>query len=104
MPTATAATRTILAVARALLATAMPTIGRRGVTLLGVTVANLERHGAGVQLELPVDRAGGALDTALDELRHRFGPGSVTRAALLEQRDGLVPWLFPGDGEGPEPV
>jgi DNA polymerase-4 len=87
MPTATAATRTILAIARALLATAMPTIARRGVTLLGVTVANLERHGAGVQLELPVDRAGGGLDAALDELRHRFGPGSVTRAALLDQAE-----------------
>jgi DNA polymerase IV len=98
MPTATAATRPILTVARALLAAAMPIIQRRGVTLLGITVAQLEPHGTGVQLELPVGRAGSALDTALDQLRHRFGPASVTRATLLDHRAGLVPWLFPGDG------
>ena len=66
-----------------------------------MTVANLEPRGAGVQLALPLDGAGSALDAALDELRHRFGPGSVTRAALLGRGAGLAPWLFPGD-EGAE--
>jgi DNA polymerase-4 len=97
VPTATAATATILSVARGLLAAAMPMIERRGVTLLGITVANLERLGAGVQLELPVDRGGGALDAAVDELRERFGPGCVTRATLVDHGAGLVPWLFPGE-------
>ncbi len=101
MPRATATTRTILHPARALLAAATPLIERRGITLLGVTVANLEPRGAGVQLALPLDGAGSDLDAALDELRHRFGPGSVTRAALLGRGAGLAPWLFPGD-EGAE--
>ena len=69
LPKATAATRTVLAVARGLLATAMPIIERRGITLLGVAVSNLQGRGEGVQLEL--DRSGGAVDAALDELRSR---------------------------------
>ncbi len=94
LPKATAATRTVLAVARGLLATAMPIIERRGITLLGVAVSNLQGRGEGVQLEL--DRSGGAVDAALDELRSRYGTRSITRAVLLGQR-GAQPWLFPGE-------
>jgi DNA polymerase IV len=97
LPYATSTTRTILATVRALLAAAMPTIDRRGLTLLGVTVANLAREGAGVQLELPIDRNSGALDVALDELRERFGPDAVTRAALLGRGPRLSAHLLPGD-------
>ena len=50
----TAHTRTILAAARGLLAAAEPLIERRGLTLLGVAVANLVDDGA-VQLALPLD-------------------------------------------------
>ena len=83
----TSATATILAAARGLLGAAMPVIDRRGVTLLGVTVSNLGAPGAGVQLELPLDRRPtGALDAALDQLRERFGPDAVTRA-----NSGLAP-------------
>ena len=94
LPKATAATRTILAAARGLLATALPIIERRGVTLLGVAVTNLQGRGEGVQLEL--DGSGPAVDAALDELRNRYGTRSVTRAVLLGQRDAQ-PWLFPGE-------
>lgn len=97
LPTATAATRPILVAARALLAAAMPMVEPRGLTLLGVTVAKLEPWGSGVQLELPVEGPGNALDGALDQLRKRFGASSVTRAALLGHRAGLAPWLFPGE-------
>jgi DNA polymerase IV len=104
LPHPTSATRTILAAVRALLAAAMPTIDRRGLTLLGVTVANLGSEGAGVQLELPIDRNSGALDAALDELRERFGPDAVRRAVLLGRGPRLSADLLPGDerARGPQ--
>ena len=89
-PRPTAQTHTILAAARALLATAMPLIERQGVTLVGVAVANLDNHDA-VQLELPFDRRNdGALDGALDELRDRFGTKAVTRTVLLGRDNWLT--------------
>jgi DNA polymerase-4 len=83
---ATAHTETILAIARELVATAMPTIAREGLTLVGVAVANLDDDGV-VQLALPFDRhSDNALDTALDDVRDRFGSTAVTRAVLLGRR------------------
>jgi DNA polymerase IV len=98
---ATAGTRTILAVARALLRAATPTIEGRGLTLLGLTVANLEGPSWATQLELPFDeRAASALDTALDELRDRFGPSAVTRASLLGGGRHMSPSLLLGQEPG----
>jgi len=83
LPRATSHTQTILATVRWLLAAAMPLIERRGLTLVGIAVANLEDDRA-VQLGLPFDRQSGiALDAALDEVRQRFGSAAVTRAVLL---------------------
>ena len=82
----TAATATILAAARALLAAAMPEIERRGITLLGLTLLNLEDDDE--QLALPLDGAeSAALDEAVDDVRDRFGTGAVTRAAVLDLND-----------------
>jgi DNA polymerase IV len=95
LPQATAHTETILATARGLLATAMPALERRGVTLVGIAVANLENDDA-VQLVLPFDRHGGpALDAALDEIRRRFGSDAVTRAVLLGRSPGITVPLLP---------
>jgi DNA polymerase-4 len=95
LPCATAHTHTILAAARGLLTLAVPMIERRGLTLVGVTVANLESSGA-VQLLLPFDRhSGDALDAALDEVRDRFGSTAVTRAVLLGRDQGLSVPLLP---------
>jgi DNA polymerase-4 len=77
---ATNETRTVLVAARALLAAATPTIEREGITLVGITVANLDDDD---QLALPLDRPAAALDAVLDEVRERFGVNSVTRAVLL---------------------
>jgi DNA polymerase-4 len=89
---ATAHTPSILATARGLLATAMPAIRSRGLTLVGVTLANLDNDDA-VQLALPLDRRR-ALDAALDDLRERFGSAVVTRAVLLgRDRGPSVPLL-----------
>ena len=74
---------------RALFAAASPTIKRRGITLIGITIANLEGVRSGVQLSLPLDRRWSVeLDLTLDELRERFGSGVITRAALLGRDTG----------------
>jgi DNA polymerase IV len=98
---ATAATRTVLATARTLLAGSRTTIDRRGLTLVGVTVSNLDPKSVGTQLELPLDgRCLDALDAVLDEVRRRVGPSAVTRATLLHRDVGLSHWLFPDEGPG----
>jgi DNA polymerase IV len=92
---ATARTQTILAAARGLLAAAIPTIERRGVTLVGVALANLDDDGA-IQLALPFERrCASALDLTLDEVRDRFGPHAITRAVLLGRDPGLSVPLLP---------
>ena len=61
----------------------MPIDERKGLTLVGIAVANLENEIA-VQLVLPLDHhSGTALDAALDQVRDRFGSRAVTRAVLL---------------------
>jgi DNA polymerase-4 len=92
---ATAETQAIVDTARALLATATPMIQRRGLTLVGVSVANLEND-CPVQLVLPFDRCAGLeLDLAIDEIRNRFGLGSITRGVLLGRETGLSIPLLP---------
>jgi DNA polymerase-4 len=98
LPRATAATRTVLATVRALLVASRNTIDRRGLTLVGVTVSNLNPRDAGTQLELSLDgRCLDALDAVLDEIRRRVGPSAVTRATLLHRDVGLSHWLFPDE-------
>jgi DNA polymerase IV len=95
LPEATAHTQTILDTARRLLRATLPMIECRGLTLVGVAVANLDDDRA-VQLALPFDRySGGDLDAALDAVRDRFGASAVTRAALLGRDQGLQVPLLP---------
>jgi DNA polymerase-4 len=92
---ATAQTQPILATARGLLTVATPMIERRGLTLVGVALANLADDGA-IQLALPFDRHDpGALDVTLDNVRDRFGSAAVTRAVLLGRDPGLSVPLLP---------
>lgn len=82
-------TRTILATASVLLTRSMPMIERRGLTLVGVALANLTDGGA-IQLALPFDRAR-ELDTTLDRIRDRFGSSAITRGVLVGRDPG--PWV-----------
>ena len=92
---ATANTQAILETVRELLTVATPLIERRGVTLVGIAVGNLE-DGRPVQLALPLDRqSSDALDAALDEVWARFGSRAVTRAVLLESARGIAMPLLP---------
>jgi DNA polymerase-4 len=95
LPHPTAQTQTILATARSLLTTAQPVIERRGLTLIGVAIANLDDE-LPIQLCLPLDPDDSALlDAALDEIRNRFGPSAITRAVLLGRASDLIMPLLP---------
>jgi DNA polymerase-4 len=92
---ATAETETILATARGLLAIAMPMIRSQGITLIGLTLGNLDDDGA-IQLALPFDRPlAQALDVSMDRVRERFGTAAVTRAVLLGRDHGPSVPLLP---------
>jgi len=102
LPQATASTDTILSAARDLVATAGPLIAERGLTLVGFAVSNIDRDGAQqLELELPFESSGDArrttgtrehllaVDSAMDEVRRRFGNASVTRGVLVGRDPGL---------------
>jgi DNA polymerase IV len=91
---ATARTETILATARGLLAAATPLIEREGITLIGITLSNLQDDRA-IQLALPFDRSLAGIDTTLDEVRDRFGSSAITRAVLLGRDQGPSVPLLP---------
>ena len=92
---ASANTHAIFGSARELLAVAQPMIERRGITLIGVSVSNLDDSHA-VQLALPFDGPGtDALDAAVDEVRRRFGASAITRAVLVDRGEGLAMPLLP---------
>jgi DNA polymerase-4 len=73
----------------------MPMIRDRGITLIGLTLSNLDDDSA-IQLALPFDRSlAPAIDTTLDEVRDRFGSSAITRAVLLGRRQGPSVPLLP---------
>jgi DNA polymerase-4 len=93
LPHATQQTEPILATARSLLATVIPTIERQGLTLLGIALTNLE-DASDVQLVFAFERRH-AIDEALDSVRDRFGTTAITRAVLLGRDQGQSVPLLP---------
>jgi DNA polymerase-4 len=95
LPLATSSRETILLAARALLAEALPLLEQRGLTLVGIAVANLHDADA-LQLALPFERREQeALDAAVDAVRERFGSAAITRAVLLGRDRGIAMPLLP---------
>jgi DNA polymerase-4 len=92
LPEPTDQTDAALATARALLAAALPLIERKGITLIGVSLSNLEDTDE--QLVLPFERKT-ALDAVLDRVRERFGSAAITRGVLVGRDPGLVMPLLP---------
>jgi DNA polymerase-4 len=85
-------TAPVLATARSLLAAAAPLVREGGLTLIGISLANLDDADM-LQLELPfATRAVGLLDPALDGIRDKFGRDAVQRAVLLGRDPG---WEMP---------
>ena len=106
LPRATGSTDAILSAARDLVAAAAPLIAERGLTLVGFAVSNIDRDGA-QQLELPFDGSAAsarpvaaaadllAIDSAMDEVRQRFGNAAVMRGVLLGRDPGLEMPMLP---------
>ena len=66
-----------------------------GITLVGISVANLADDGI-VQLTLPFERrSASALDTVLDDVRERFGTSALTRAVHLGRDQGFTVPMLP---------
>jgi DNA polymerase IV len=95
LPWPTAETQTILNTVRGLVTATLPLIQREGLTMVGISVSNLENADA-IQLALPFDRRTNTkLDLVLDQVRDRFGSRAVTRASLLARDEGLTVPLLP---------
>ena len=86
-------TYAILATATALLMASRPMIEKRGLTLIGIALANLADSGA-VQLVLPFDRRR-ELDAAIDAVHDRFGTTAITRGVLVGHDPGVWVPLLP---------
>ncbi|WP_447913533.1 DNA polymerase IV [Microbacterium phyllosphaerae] len=88
-------TAILLTVAQTLLDAARPEIVERGITLIGISLSQLDKAGS-VQPELPIDWGDEQrLDTVLDSLRDRFGAASVSRAAQLGRDPGWSSPILP---------
>jgi DNA polymerase-4 len=62
----------------------------RGLTLVGMTIANLTND-LPLRLCLPLDPDDGAvLDAAPDEIRNRYGSKAISRAVLLGRSQHLT--------------
>jgi DNA polymerase-4 len=99
LPRLTDQSAEVLDAARALLAAAWPLVEARGITLVGISLTNLEDADP-AQLALPLDTLAPSalrmsLDLALDEVKERYGSAAVTRAVLVGRSPGISMPLLP---------
>jgi DNA polymerase-4 len=95
LPAPTADTAAVLVALQRLLRDCAGLIREQGITLIGVSLANLDNADA-LQLELPFDRRDTlSLDSALDRVRDRYGTSSITRGVLLGKDQGMTVPLLP---------
>jgi DNA polymerase-4 len=70
-------------------------IRSQGITLIGVTLSNLDDDSA-IQLALPFEGPRVfVIDAALDKVRDRFGSAAITRAVLVGRDQGSSVPLLP---------
>ena len=94
LPRLTDQSAILLTGARALVAEAEPLIRERGITLVGISLTNLEDVDR-VQLTMLDDWRHDALDAAVDVVRDRYGSKALTRAVLLGRDTGISMPLLP---------
>lgn len=97
LPRPTANTEEFLAALRELLEPEFGEIRERGITLIGISLANLEE---GAQLELDFSetakrRENPRVDETLDAVRERFGKDAIKRGVLVEHEEGISVPLLP---------
>ncbi|HMT04049.1 MAG TPA: DNA polymerase IV [Solirubrobacterales bacterium] len=86
-------TAVILATVRELFNESREEIGEKGLTLIAISLGNLEAADT-VQMELPLDQGPGparespALDRAVDDVRSRFGDDVIKRASMIDADQG----------------
>jgi DNA polymerase IV len=88
MPRLTDQSATILDAARTLLRAAWPLVEERGITLVGISLTNLQDADP-LQLALDEDWRLHALDEALDRVRDCYGSKAITRAVLVGRDQGI---------------
>jgi len=95
LPQPTAATNTVHATAAALLDQNWSMLETRGITLLGVSVGNLDDADA-VQLTLPFERCeSDDLDEVVDAVRDRFGRSALQRTVTTSGDAGVQLPMLP---------
>ncbi len=95
LPGPTDETAALLGAARHLLAGVAPLIRASGLTLVGISLSNLDDAHV-VQPELPFDAPDfRMLDAAMDGVRARFGSAALTRGVLLGRDPGMSVPLLP---------
>jgi DNA polymerase IV len=99
---ATADTALTLSVARGLMAGSLARAHRDGVTLVGITLANLETADR-EQLMLPFATRR-HVDAVVDDVRHRYGSTAINRAVLLGRDAGIEMPLLPDPADPSSPV
>jgi DNA polymerase-4 len=94
LPGPTAQSDVLVQAARDLFASALPLIAARGITLVGISLTNLQDADR-VQLSLTDDWRPAALDAALDAVRDRYGSKAITRGLLVGRDAGMSMPLLP---------
>ena len=93
LPQSSDSTALIHRTAKQLLDEVWPLAEERGLTRVGISVANLSDANA-VQLALPLEAGAPAeLDASIDAIRNRFGTASIGRARLVNREVRTVPLL-----------
>ena len=101
LPQATQSTAEVLAALRRLVRTTWPVLEERGVTLVGISLSNLEPADS-LQLTLPFERRDrSALDRTVDAIRDRFGSSAVGAVSMLRHGPGLEMPMLPDPDEPP---
>jgi DNA polymerase-4 len=88
LPAATTASEEFLTALRELLAGEIDRIHELGITLIGISLANLDD---GSQLELPFEGPGDhEIDAAVDAVKERFGKDAIRRGAMVGKDQGFA--------------